>query len=66
MEPYIHQVYFTMYFCRLLSTLPIVMSLYSKYVKPDYCFEEDYVLFILPAKKKKKRERKNKKEREEE
>jgi hypothetical protein len=42
------------------------MSLYSKYVKPDYCFEEDYVLFILPAKKKKKRERKNKKEREEE
>jgi hypothetical protein len=40
------------------------MSLYSKYVKSDYCFEEDYVLFILPAKK--KRERKNKKEREEE
>jgi len=30
------------------------MSLYSKYVKSDYCFEEDYVLFILPAKKKKK------------
>jgi hypothetical protein len=33
------------------------MSLYSKYVKSDYCFEEDYVLFILPAKKKKKKKR---------
>jgi hypothetical protein len=38
------------------------MSLYSKYVKSDYCFEEDYVLFILPAKKKKEKERIRRKE----